>query len=119
MSFLTLHGKFMHDVALAYARAYNTRKKRINALWGDRYHATLVDRQDYLFRCLQYIDLNMVRAGVVQQPQGWKWCGCQEISGHRKRYRLINQEKLAEYAGACSLGRLKENYLSCIDTRLQ
>src|SRR3974390_724553 len=31
---------FMRDVASEFARAYNRRKHRRNAFWGDNYHAT-------------------------------------------------------------------------------
>ena len=32
---------FMGEVAGQFARAYNRRKHRLNAFWGDNYHATL------------------------------------------------------------------------------
>ena len=44
-------------------RDYNQRKARKGAYWEDRYHATAVEADEYLRRCLVYIDLNMVRAG--------------------------------------------------------
>ena len=34
---------FMREVASEFARAYNQRKGRANAFWGDNYHATLVE----------------------------------------------------------------------------
>ncbi len=39
-------------------------EKRHGALWENRYHATAIEVGKYLQRCLVYIDLNMVRAGV-------------------------------------------------------
>ena len=53
------------------AQEYNQRKKRKGAFWEDRYHATAVDTGYYLSRCMVYIDLNMVRAGVVSSPEDW------------------------------------------------
>jgi hypothetical protein len=35
----------------------------------DRYHATAVQADEHLYRCMIYIDLNMVRAGVVNHPE--------------------------------------------------
>ena len=46
--------------------------RRHGAFWEDRYHATAIDADDHLNRCLVYIDLNMVRAGVVNHPAKWK-----------------------------------------------
>jgi putative transposase len=42
---------------------YNESKARHGAFWEDRYHATTVESDEHLHRCLVYIDLNMVRAG--------------------------------------------------------
>jgi REP element-mobilizing transposase RayT len=39
---------FMREVASEFARAYNRRKHRTNAFWGDNYHATLVEGGEYL-----------------------------------------------------------------------
>jgi putative transposase len=50
------------------AQEYNRRKKRKGAFWQDRYHATAIESGEHLWRCLVYVDLNMVRAGVVNHP---------------------------------------------------
>ncbi len=60
---------FMRDVASESARAYNRRKDRTNAYWGDNYHATLVEDGAHLWECICYIELNMVRCQVVSHPQ--------------------------------------------------
>jgi len=49
--------------------------------------------------CLSYVDLNMVRAGVVKHPAQWRWCGYDELSGKRSRYRIIDLERLWETLG--------------------
>ena len=46
------------------AQDYNRRKKREGSFWRDRYHTTLIQNGSHLCRCLIYVDLNMVRAGV-------------------------------------------------------
>jgi hypothetical protein len=43
------------------AQEFNQRKDRQGAFWEDRYHATALDVDEHLYRCLVYIDLNMVR----------------------------------------------------------
>ncbi len=55
-------------VAGQTVQAYNARKRRHGAFRQDRYHATAVESGVHLARCVAYIDLNMVRAGVVQHP---------------------------------------------------
>lgn len=68
-------------VAGRTAQEFNKRKKRKGAFWEDRYHATAIETGVYLWRCLCYIDLNMVRAGVVEHPQDWLFGGYHEIQG--------------------------------------
>jgi REP element-mobilizing transposase RayT len=63
--------KSLQLIAGRTAQEFNQRKERKGAFWEDRYHATAVDRNDHLIRCLVYIDLNIVRAGVVNHPAEW------------------------------------------------
>jgi hypothetical protein len=44
------------------AQEYNQRKARGGTFWQDRYHATAIEADEHLHRCLGCIDLNMVRA---------------------------------------------------------
>ena len=67
--------KSMQLTAGKTAQEYNQRKGRKGAFWEDRYHATAVDTEGYLSRCMVYIDLNMVRAGVVKHPSEWSMSG--------------------------------------------
>jgi REP element-mobilizing transposase RayT len=71
--------KSIQLIAGRTAQKFNLRKERKGAFWEDRYHATAVETGDHLRRCLVYIDLNMVRAGVVKHPVGWAFCGYNEI----------------------------------------
>lgn len=55
-------------VAGRTGQEFNQWKKRKGAFGEDRYHATAVAKADYLLQCMDYIDMNMVRAGVVSHP---------------------------------------------------
>ncbi|VUZ84894.1 hypothetical protein MELA_01269 [Candidatus Methylomirabilis lanthanidiphila] len=61
----------MQLIAGRIAQEYNQRKGRGGAFWEDRYHATAIEANEHLHRCLVYIDVNMVRAGVVRHPAEW------------------------------------------------
>lgn len=106
--------QLMKKVAGEFAQAYNRRKGLSGAFWGDRYHATLIDSGRYLWRCLLYIDLNMVRAGVVDHPEQWKWRGYQELAGKRMRYRLIKSGSLMESLGCTSKSDFQKNYAGAL-----
>ena len=86
-------------VAGRSAQEYNQRKHRKGAFWEDRYHATAVETGVHLLRCIVYVDLNMVRAGVVAHPQQWQHGGYREIQAPRRRYVLIDYERLAHLCG--------------------
>jgi putative transposase len=81
------------------AQAYNRRKRRVGAFWADQYQATAVETGTHLARCVVYIDLNMVRAGVVRHPAEWEVGGYHEIQQERPRYRIVDREALAEALG--------------------
>jgi len=50
------------------AQEYNQRKDRQGAFWEDRYHATAIEADEHLHRCLIYIDLNLVRPAKQDNP---------------------------------------------------
>ena len=86
-------------IAGCTGQAYNRRKRRGGAFWQDQYHATAVETGEHLARCLVYVDLNMVRAGVVRHPAEWEVGGYHEIQRERSRYRIVDRQALAEALG--------------------
>jgi hypothetical protein len=76
----------MQLIAGRTGQEYNKRKKRKGAFWEDRYRTTVVESGSHLAQCMVYIDLNMVRAGVVTHPSGWPYAGYNEIMIAIDRY---------------------------------
>ena len=89
----------MQLVASRVAQDYNRRKSRQGPFWEDRYHATAVDADENLQRCIVYIDLNMVRARVVAHPRAWDAGGYREIQAPRERYAVIDVAALSILCG--------------------
>ena len=108
----------MQEVASEFARAYNRRKHRMNAFWGDNYHGTLVEEGEYLWECLCYIELNMVRAGAVSHPSQWPWLGYPEIMGERQRYRLLDLDRLCWRLRAADLEQVRKNLAVSLAERI-
>lgn len=100
------------------AREFNRRKKRKGAFWEDRYHATAVQTGRHLNQCLVYIDLNMVRAGVVGHPKEWKFGGYNEIQHPKQRYSLIDRKKLSRLLGLDDSQKLPEVHFRWIESAL-
>ena len=89
----------MQLIAGRAAQDYNRRKARLGAFWEDRYHATAIESGTHLHRCVVYIDLNMVRAGVVKHPAEWPHSGYLAIQQPPKRYRVVDLLALSELCG--------------------
>jgi len=89
----------MHLSAGRTGQEYNQRKKRKGAFWEDRYHATVIEDGEHLLRCIVYIDMNMVRAGVVDHPEQWLHGGYNEIQTPRRKCILINYDTLKQLSG--------------------
>jgi len=89
----------MQLIAGRTGQEYNQRKARHGAFWEDRYHATAIEADEHLQRCLVYIDLNMVRARVVSHPSNWAHSGYWEIQNPPKRYAIIDLPELSSLCG--------------------
>jgi putative transposase len=100
----------MQKVQGEYAEWYNRRRGRTGAYWDGRYHCTMIESGRHLWNCATYIDLNMVRAGTVRHPREWRWCSFDELSGRRSRYRLLDQDVVAEYLAGGSGAFLASDY---------
>jgi len=94
---------------------YNRRKNRKGAFWEDRYHATAVEADHHLIQCMVYIDLNMVRAGVVTHPSEWPFSGFNEIQNPRQRYSLIDHGRLRDLLDIKSMEELKRSYRDWVE----
>ncbi len=90
----------------------------VGAFWEDRYHATAVETNQHLVQCLVYMDLNMVRAGVVSHPHEWNESGYREIHLPRLRYTLIDHQCLMDLLGTPSLEALQRSHRTWVEESL-
>jgi REP element-mobilizing transposase RayT len=107
--------RFMQRQQGGFAEWYNRRKKRKGAFWTDRYHATMIESGEHLWRCMRYCDLNMVRAGAVEHPREWRWCGYDELVGERQRYRLLDMSRVVELTGSKDAEEFARNYRAFVE----
>ena len=102
--------KSLQLIAGRTAQEFNQRKERKGAFWEDRYHATAVEQNEHLIRCLVYIDLNMVRAGVVSHPSELEMSGFNEIQNPPERYGVIDMSALRNFCGFPDHGQFAEQH---------
>jgi len=65
--------KMMQSIGRQYVRYFNQKYKRTGTLWDGRYKSCLVEAESYLFGLYRYIELNPVRAGMVNDPSEYSW----------------------------------------------
>ena len=90
---------------------FNRRCGRVGTLWEDRFKSVLLEGGEETLRTVAaYIDLNPVRAGLVERPEDYRWSGYGEACGAGKAaekaragLRSITREGL-ENPGACARG---------------
>ena len=65
--------KTLQSVGRRYVQYFNYTYDRTGTLWEGRYKATLIDSEHYLLTCMRYIELNPVRASMVDHPGDYPW----------------------------------------------
>jgi REP element-mobilizing transposase RayT len=65
--------EFMREIKVGFTRYYNRRHNRRGYFWGDRFKSVIVENGETLINCLAYIDLNPLRAGLVELPEQYRW----------------------------------------------
>jgi putative transposase len=78
-------GTLIKRIAGRYARTVQRRFQTTGHLFERRYHAVLVDADEYLLELLRYVHLNPVRAGMVDQPDDYPWSSHHDYVGTRSR----------------------------------
>jgi REP element-mobilizing transposase RayT len=66
--------RYVQEIKQRFSRWYNKRKGRKGYFWGDRFKSVIIETGEALLNCLAYIDLNPVRAGLVERPEDYRWC---------------------------------------------
>ncbi len=65
--------RMMQSIGRRYVRYFNHAYRRSGTLWEGRFKSCVVDAEPYLFVCQRYIELNPVRAGMVEHPGQYRW----------------------------------------------
>ena len=81
--------EYMKAVKQRFSIWYNRNHDRYGTLWADRFKSVLVEgRGNPLQTMAAYIDLNPVRAGIVQDPKDYRFCGYAEAVAGAERMHL-------------------------------
>ena len=90
--------KVMQALGRRYVRRFNDRHRRTGTLWEGRYRSTLIETDRYLLACMRYIEMNPVRAGLVNEAGHYRW------SSHAHHVGLRLDHLITEHAVYWALG---------------
>ena len=65
--------KLMQAIGRRYVQYINRSYRRPGSQWEGRYKSSVVQAETYLLTCMRYIELNPVRASMVQDPGQYRW----------------------------------------------
>lgn len=91
--------KMMQAVGRRYVQYFNRKYRRSGTLWEGRFKSCLVENESYLLELYKYIEMNPVRAKMVNDPGKYCWSSYQ-VNGLGKVSDLC-----IPHHGYLSLGR--------------
>lgn len=99
--------RIMQSVGTRYARYFNKTYERTGPLFGARYWASLIETERYLMATMRYIELNPVRAGMVDSPCRYPWSSYLHNIGKEKRDFVSPHTTLLELGRTPTEGALR------------
>lgn len=103
---------FMKKLNLAYFHHYNQNYGWVGHFWQDRFKSQAIGKDPYFIQCGKYIELNPVRAGLVNHPKDYRFSSYQHYA-NGKRNTLITNDIFYREIGKNNLMR-QENYQKII-----
>jgi len=100
--------EFVPEIKVDFTRYYNQRNNRQGYFGEDRFKSVIVDKGETLINCLAYINLNPLRAGLVDRPEEYRWnsLGYHIQSGNKDNFLSLDFG-LKEFGVVDSEERLK------------
>jgi putative transposase len=83
----------MQSLGTRYVRYFNATHERTGPLFGGRYWASLIETERYLLAAMRYIELNPVRARLVDRPGRYPWSSHRHNTGRERRVEVTFHEE--------------------------
>jgi len=66
-------GKIMQGLNQTYTIWFNHKYKKVGHLWQGRYKSKVVQKDGYLWDCIEYMETNPIRANISKSPFEYYW----------------------------------------------
>lgn len=126
--------EFMKVVKQSFSLYYNRLHGRRGYFWGDRFKSMMVQNGESLINLLGYVELNPVRAGLVKEPEAYRWCslafhvqtnnrggwlsmdfGLEDFGGRSRAERLSEYRTFVREKGGIDLSEATARDLTSLD----
>ncbi len=84
--------KIIQGLNQTYTIWFNQKYNKVGHLWQGRYKSMLIQNNNYLIDCIEYVELNPVRAGLTKKPASYLWSSCSNRSRIEKHSLLSEIE---------------------------
>lgn len=112
---LTDLSRFMQDLNRSIATYVNGRDRAKGPLWGGRFKSTLLDDGDGFLRCMAYVEMNPVKAGLCQRPSEYRWCSMGRYHGGGRRAAGVNFPKIKGFDYAKTTAQRQKAFRMFLD----
>jgi putative transposase len=110
-------GLLMKGLGQRYVQYINRTYRRSGTLWEGRYRSCLLQEEAYVLACYRYIELNPVRAGMVEHPGDYRWSSY-GANAQAELSDLVSLHPYYEALGASQMQRC-ESYRELFRTQLE
>lgn len=97
--------RFMEHVSKSYAKYFNKKYGHEGHVFQGRFKSFIVQSERYLFACSRYIDLNPVKAQMVETPGEYAWSGHAALAQGQKNALKLDWHPIYEQLGKNELER--------------
>jgi REP element-mobilizing transposase RayT len=94
--------ELMRSLQSRIARWYNVTHNRRGRFWADRFKSVLLENEKEAYDCLLYVELNPVRAGIVERPEEYDGSSlyCREMKNDKWMMPITEVTKTSKRATA-------------------
>jgi REP element-mobilizing transposase RayT len=82
--------KIVQGLNQTYTIWFNKKYGKVGHLWQGRYKSRLIQNNNYLIDCIEYVELNPIRAGLTKKTASYPW------SSYSSRLRIEKFDLLNE-----------------------
>ncbi len=86
--------KIIQALTLSYSVKFRKKYPYTGYVWQGRFKSNIIDNEDYILKCIEYIHNNPVRVGIVNDPQDYSWSSYRfysDLVNHANQYVQVDK----------------------------